>query len=79
METRNQVNKNENEIESDSQKIIHRHLNNKDDIITDEDIRNVRVGSTPAVPDEATLARFEEEKNENTQITPWDLTENTDE
>ena len=35
-------------FESDTRKIIHRHLNNRDDIITEEDIRNIRVGLTPA-------------------------------
>ena len=68
-------------VESDTQKIIHRHLENKDDIITDEDIKNVKVGVTPAVPDAATLARFEdvedERKDETNEegkpLTPWDL------
>jgi hypothetical protein len=46
---------------SDTQKIIHRHLSNKDDVITDEDIANVRVGMTPPILDEATEARFEDE------------------
>lgn len=36
-----------NEFESDTQKIIRRHLENENDQITDEDIRNVRVGVTP--------------------------------
>ncbi len=45
-------------FESDTQKIIHRHLENKDDVITDEDIRNVRVGMSPEM-DEPTEVRFE--------------------
>lgn len=51
---------------SDTQKIVRRHLENKHDVITDEDIRNVRVGMTPPVLDEATQARFgdEEEKDQ---------------
>lgn len=78
MENRNQVNRTENQFESDTQRIIHRHLSNKDDVITDEDIRNVKVGATPAMPDEATLARFEDDENENNPISPWDLTESPD-
>jgi hypothetical protein len=88
MENRNQPNGNSNHIETDAERIIHRHLSNKDDVITDEDIRNVRVGVTPVVPDAATLARFEDEEekenlNDSNQpgnpITPWDLTESPDE
>ena len=44
---------------SDTQKIVHRHLENKNDVITEDDIRNVRVGMTPTQMDEATEARFE--------------------
>lgn len=51
---------NEERFESDTQRIIHRHLENKDDVITEEDIRNVRIGMTPQL-DEATEARFEDE------------------
>ena len=35
------------QFESDTQRIMHRHLKNKDDIITDEDIAGIRVGMTP--------------------------------
>jgi len=74
-------------IETDSDKIIHRHLKNKDDIITDDDIRSIRVG----VSNETVLtgaeaqARFEdeeepsEEKGEKNETdsekpsTPWDV------
>jgi hypothetical protein len=54
-------NTNGDQFESDTQKIIRRHLEDKDDIITDEDIANVRVGMTPPQFDEATTARFEGE------------------
>lgn len=47
-------------FESDTQRIIRRHLENKDDIITDEDIASVRVGVNPQF-DEATAARFEDD------------------
>ena len=46
---------------SDTQKIVRRHLENENDIITDEDIANVRIGMTPADLDEATEARFKGE------------------
>ena len=71
----------EQSFESDTQRIIHRHLNNKEDIITDEDIRNVRIGVTPPIPDDPTLARFEDEENNgepanyDEQTTPWDTVE----
>lgn len=48
-------------FESDTQKIIRRHLENKDDVITDEDIASVRVGMVPPEFDEATEARFEDD------------------
>jgi hypothetical protein len=54
-------NPNDDRFESDTQKIIHRHLENEDDIITDEDIANVRIGMVPPDFDEATEARFEGE------------------
>lgn len=53
---------NEERFESDADRIVHRHLKNKDDIITDEDIANVRIGATPAQFDEATEARFDEDE-----------------
>lgn len=49
-------------FESDTQKIIRRHLENKDDVITDEDIAGVRVGLVPPEFDSATAARFESEE-----------------
>ncbi len=61
--------------ESDTQRIIHRHLQNKDDVITDDDIKNVRVGVDPSIPDEVTLLRFEEDEDLDESgkgpITPW--------
>ena len=79
-------NVNDDRFESDTQKIIRRHLENKDDVITDEDIASVRVGMTPPQFDEATAARFEgddaredaeEEMLENTE--DMDKDENLDE
>ena len=80
---------NEENFESDTQKIIHRHLENEDDVITDEDIRNVRIGMTPPLDEpteEAVKEREEDEKIANKKtidedetmpgeqkITPWDV------
>ncbi len=36
-------------FESDTQKIVHRHLQNQNDTITEDDIRGVRIGMTPQV------------------------------
>jgi hypothetical protein len=58
----NTENVNNDHFESDTQKIIRRHLENKDDIITDEDIANVRVGMNPPQFDEATEARFKDDE-----------------
>jgi hypothetical protein len=48
-------------FESDTQKIVRRHLENKDDVITDQDIAGVRVGMVPPRFDEATESRFEDD------------------
>jgi hypothetical protein len=53
---------NNDRFESDTQKIVRRHLEDKDHIITDEDIANVRVGMVPPEFDKATEARFEDEE-----------------
>jgi hypothetical protein len=53
---------NEEHYESDADRVVHRHLKDKDDIITDEDIANLRVGAVAAEFDEATEARFDDEK-----------------
>jgi len=76
------------EFQSDTQRIIKRHLENKDDVITEEDIRNVRVGMTPPLDEstEEALAEREEkvadrksiDEEENSggqQLTPWDVVE----
>jgi hypothetical protein len=77
----------EEQFESDTQKIVRRHLENEDDVITEEDIRNVRVGMSPPldVPTEEAIRESEEkiadrkqiDENEilpgEEQITPWDV------
>lgn len=49
-------------FESDTQKIVRQHLEDKNHVITDEDIANVRIGMVPPEFDAATEARFEDEK-----------------
>src|SRR5215216_7126215 len=49
-------------FQSDTQKIVRRHLENEDDIITHDDIANVRVGMTPPDLDAPTEVRFEDEE-----------------
>ena len=72
---------------SDTQKIVRRHLENEDDVISHEDIANVRVGMTPPLDenDEAAIETYEErlkEKDPNNsedglpgkqKMTPWDV------
>lgn len=58
----NPENLNDDRFESDTQKIVRRHLEDKDDIITDKDIAGVRVGMVPPEFDKATEARFEDEE-----------------
>ncbi|MFL5809579.1 MAG: hypothetical protein ACJ749_08660 [Flavisolibacter sp.] len=62
-ETNESVHADENkeEFESDTQRIIRRHLENKDDVITEDDIRNIRIGMSPEF-DEATESRFEDDE-----------------
>lgn len=75
----NDENINDDRFESDTQKIIRRHLENKDDIITDEDIAGVRIGMTPPEFDDATAARFEgDEARENAEEELLDGTEDMD-
>src|SRR6476620_2148203 len=76
------------QFQSDKQKIVKRHLENKDDVITEEDIRNVRVGMTPPL-DDATEEALEEREEKiadrktidedvtpgGQKVTPWDIVE----
>lgn len=61
------------QFESDTQRIIHRHLENKDDIISEEDIRNVRVGM---VPPETLSTDSEREEEIEDQVVPVNNSEN---
>jgi hypothetical protein len=58
----NAENVSDERFESDTQKIVRRHLEDKNDIITDEDIASVRVGMTPPQFDRPTEARLESEE-----------------
>ena len=58
----NRENSNAERFESDTQKLVRKHLEDKDHVITDEDIAKVRVGMAPPGFDSATEARFEGEK-----------------
>jgi hypothetical protein len=44
---------------SDTQKLVRKHLEDKEHVITEDDIANVRVGMVPPEFDSATEARFE--------------------
>ena len=75
------------EFESDTQKVIHRHLENKNDIITEEDIRNVRIGMSAPLdkPTKEAIEEREDKKADRKAIdedepipgtqkaTPWDV------
>ena len=75
-------------METDSSEIVRRHLKDENHEITDEDIRNVKVGSTedePTTTGAEAAARFIEEDSEEkkdkgklpdadaTPGTPWDV------
>lgn len=52
----------EDRFESDTQKLMRKHLEDPDHVITDDDIAGVRVGMVPPEFDAATEVRFEDEK-----------------
>ena len=74
-----------NRFESDSQKIVRKHLQDKDHVISEEELRNVRVGMTPTPNEErhldesvdeieaqTKLKKGSTEKPADDPITPWD-------
>lgn len=84
-----QAPENPQKFESDTQRLVHRHLENPNDVITEDDIRNIRVGMTPPL-DKPTQEAIEEMEgkaadrkalNEDEQFpgeqkaTPWDVIE----
>lgn len=50
LEHENPQTEKEERFETDAQRIVRRHLENEDDVITDEDLRSVRNGQV--IPDE---------------------------
>lgn len=63
-----------------SAEIVKRHLSNKDDKITDDDLRNVRIDtSTPGdeapepLPIEPKKERPKDGEKDNTTLTSWDV------
>lgn len=64
-------------FESDSQKVVRRHLEDKDHVITDEEIRNVRIGVSPPANglQAPTEDRNEESDPADKPVTPWDTIE----
>ena len=70
-------------FQSDTNKIVERHLKDPNHQITDDEIRNVRVGMTPPLPDDLPSAdekvadRKKEDDEDHTLpgkqvMTPWD-------
>ena len=56
---------------------VQRHLKDKNDIITEEDLRDVVVGGvTPA--EEKEREEFADEFSKKKQITPWDILDEND-
>jgi hypothetical protein len=52
---------------------VHQHLNDRNDIITDEDIKNIKVGDEPDSPDTQKADELAESIKEKKQSTPWTI------
>ncbi|WP_121353384.1 hypothetical protein [Flavisolibacter nicotianae] len=80
---------NNQRFESDTQKIVRKHLSDPNHVITDEEIANVRIGMTPSadVPTQQALEESEDriadrkaDSEDETmpgaqKSTPWDVLE----
>lgn len=55
-------NLNDERFVSDTQKLVRKHMEDKDHVISEEDIANIRVGMVPPEFDAATEVRFEDEE-----------------
>ena len=61
--------------QSEPEKLMRRHLQNPGDVITEEELRTMRIGTedmaagTTAVP----LSSEEEEQEDEKPVTPWDV------
>ena len=76
-------NKTPEHFESDTQKIVRRHLQDKNHVITEDEIRGVRVGMTPPAEETDSDSRSDAEttaRNDNPDpataaLTPWNNVE----
>jgi hypothetical protein len=78
----NQPTQQEERFESDTQKLVRRHLEDPNHVITEEEIKNLRVGMSPGIDAETEKAvkALEERVQENNgddnterPSTPWDV------
>lgn len=70
--------KKETPRETDIQKIVQRHMENENDVISDEDIKYAKIGhsdETPTVGAEAEAKMEEDEDRDPSDepLTPWDI------
>ena len=83
-------NKREEPFASDAKKLADKHLADPNHVITDEEMRNIRVGVTPSSPDEPTQQAIDEAEERvadrkapdedkplpgSQKMTPWDVVE----
>lgn len=52
---------------------VHQHLNDRNDIITDEDIKNIKVGDEPDSADTQKADDLADSIKEKKQSTPWTI------
>lgn len=73
----------EERFQPDTTKIVHRHLEDKEHIITDEEIRSVRISTELPPFDEVTtgaeaatnVIKSEQEEPSDRPVTPWNTVE----
>ncbi len=63
--------------QSDVEKLMRRHLQTPNDVITDEELKNLRVGTEGMPATSALVTNNREEENSETDeekpVTPWDV------
>lgn len=62
--------------QSDAEKLMRRHLQNPDDVITDDELKNLKIAGTPDTVNPEEEAQIERKKDEDEEIrpaTPWDV------
>jgi hypothetical protein len=72
---------NQRPFESDTKKLVREHLADPNHVITEEDIKNVRIGMTSELDEtthegiDALQKRVDAHREENTgqTVTPWDV------